>query len=98
GVGNVPVQAHTQELREHINSVQAAVEAVANGDVDEPVAAGDRHGWLAAALGQRVEPRAPAAAQDQTQHIVHGKSPAPGRRVDTGENPFVMVSDFAGDV
>ena len=47
--------------------LQAAVDAVADGDVDEAILAGDGHGRLAAELGQRIEARAAAAAQDQAR-------------------------------
>src|SRR5206468_878294 len=73
-VGDVPVQAHTQELRQHVDAFHAAIDAVADRDVDEAVLPGQRHGRLAAKFRQRIEPRSTAAAQDQTENVLHGKS------------------------
>src|SRR5262249_50787987 len=70
GVGDVAVQAYAQELCEKINRVAAAVDAVADGYVDQAVFAGDRDRRLAAQHGQGKEPRTAAAAQNQTQHFV----------------------------
>src|SRR5207245_1376871 len=47
GIGNVAVQADAEELGQDVDTVEATVDAVANGDIDEPVFAGNRHGRLA---------------------------------------------------
>ena len=68
---DVPVQADRVELGQHVDPVQPAVDAVRQGDVDQPVLAGHRHGRLGADLGQRIEPGPLAAAQDQRECVLH---------------------------
>ena len=51
--------------------LQAGVQAVADRDVDQPVFAADRHRRLRAHVGEREQPGAAAAAQNQGQHVVH---------------------------
>ncbi len=60
----VPVERRRVELRQHVDLADAAVDAVAHGHVDEPVGAADGHRRLRALLGQRVQPAAGAASQD----------------------------------
>jgi hypothetical protein len=67
-VGDVPVQTDAQELGEHVDVPQPAVDAVGNGDVDQTVLAGHRHGRLRPALGEREQTAAFAAAEDESQH------------------------------
>ena len=45
---DVAVQAHRLELREHVDLVDAAVDAVRERNVDQPILAGQRHGRLRA--------------------------------------------------
>jgi hypothetical protein len=52
------------ELREEENPVQAGVQAVADGDVHQPVFARERDGRLAAFHGQGIQTRAASAAHD----------------------------------
>ena len=80
GVGDVPVQADAEKLRQHVDAVEAAVDAVADGDVDEPILAGDGHGRLAAQHGEGIQAGAAAAAQDQAQNITHDNPLWSGRR------------------
>jgi hypothetical protein len=47
GARDVAVQAGRVELREHEHPRQAAVDAVAQRDVDQPHSPRDRHGGLA---------------------------------------------------
>ncbi len=70
-VGQVPVQANAQELGQHVNAVEAAVDAITNRDVDETIFAGDGHGRFAPQFGQRKEPGAAAAAEDQAEDGPH---------------------------
>src|SRR5205807_5955834 len=73
-VGDVPVQADREKLRQHVDAIAAAVDAVADGDVDEAILAGDRHSRLAAEHGQRVEPAPTSAAEDETEDFtVHAR-------------------------
>ena len=57
------------ELRQHINAPQAGVDAVGNGDVNEPVFAGERHRGLGAFLRQRKEARALATTHDDGKDV-----------------------------
>ena len=44
------------------------MDAVGHGNIDQSILAGDRNGRLAPRLGQRIQPSAPASAQDQRDH------------------------------
>ena len=88
GLRDVAVERGRVELRQHEDPLQPGVQAVADRDVDQPVLAAERHGRLRAHVGQRVEPGAAAAAQDQRQDVVHGchltcalPSPRAGRQL-----------------
>ena len=74
-VVDVPVQADGVELGQHEDPVQPGVNAVGHGDVDQPIFAGDRHGRLAPRFGQRKQPRAATAAQDQRDDPRHDTPP-----------------------
>ena len=69
GLANVPMQAHREELRQHVDAVQPAVDAVRKRDVDQPVLGRQRHGRLRAEFGQRIQPRASAAAEHQRHDV-----------------------------
>ena len=73
GVADVLVQADGQELREDVDAVEVAVDAVGDRDVDQAVLAGDGHGGLGAVFGERVEAGAAAAAEDQAEDVAHGR-------------------------
>ncbi len=70
-VRNVPVQTDGEELRQDVDAVQSAIDAITDGDIDEPVFAGHGNGRLTAELGQRVQPGAPTAAEDQRENVLH---------------------------
>ncbi len=76
GAADVLVQAGGVELREDVDAVQAAIDAVGDGDVDEAVLARHRHGRLGADLGEGIEPRALSAAEDQSDDVSHTGSPS----------------------
>lgn len=67
-LAQVPVQGRRVELREAVHLVDVGVQAVRHGDVDEAVVGAQGHGGLGALLGERVQPRARPAAQDDAQH------------------------------
>ena len=69
---DVAVQAHRLELREHVDLVDLAVDAVRERDVDQPILAGQRHGRLGAVGRQRQQPRAAPAAQNYRHDVFHG--------------------------
>ena len=66
----MPVEAHRLVLREHQNLAQAAVEAVGEREIDDPIHAAERHGRLGPIARQRLQPRAFAAGQNYRQHVV----------------------------
>ena len=70
-LSDVAVERSRVELRQHEDPFQVRVEAVADGDVDEPVLAPDRHRGLRAHARQRKQPRAAAAAENQREDVVH---------------------------
>ena len=68
---DVAVQAHRLELREHVDLVDLAVDAVRERDVDQPILAGQRHGRLRAIGRERQQPRAATAAQNYSDDVFH---------------------------
>ena len=69
---DVPVQRGGVELGQHIDVADAGVEAVADGDIDQPVFAAERDGGFGAVLGQGEEPFARAAAHDDSEGARQG--------------------------
>src|SRR5207247_3563458 len=65
---DVPVEAHRLVLREQQHLAEVAVDAVGECEVDDPVAAAERHGRLGPVAGQRLRTRPLAAGQDDRQH------------------------------
>jgi hypothetical protein len=51
-------------LRDDRDAPNAGVQAVGEGEVDDPVLAAEVHGRLDAFVGKRAEPRAPSARED----------------------------------
>ena len=66
-------------LRQDQDLPEAGVDAVREGEVDDPVDAAERHGRLGAVAGQGLQPGALPAGQDDGQHILH-QTTAPTRR------------------
>src|SRR5512135_1873768 len=54
-LGNMAVEGDRIELGEHGDAVNAGVDAVGNGDIDQAVLTGHGHSWLGALLGKRIE-------------------------------------------
>lgn len=50
----MPVQRCGIKLCEHVNLVDVAVDAVADGNIYQPVVGAQRHGWLRSLLRQGV--------------------------------------------
>ena len=61
---DVAVQTHGVELREHVHAVHAAVDAVRERDIDQPIFPRQRHGRLRAKFRQRIKPSAASAAEN----------------------------------
>ena len=70
---DVAVERAAVELGEQEDPAEVGVEAVADGDVDQPVLAGERHRGLGAVLGQREEAGPGAAAHDDRDDVVRAK-------------------------
>lgn len=66
--GAVRLAAH---LGQAVDLVDAAVDAVADRDVDQTIVSAKRHRGLGALFGERVQARARAAAEDDAQHGLH---------------------------
>ena len=66
---DVPVQRGAVELRQHVDLAEAAVEAIADRDVNQPVLSAKRHRGFGALPRQRKEPGAGAAAHDDGEGI-----------------------------
>lgn len=62
GSGEVAVKRGGVELREDVDLVDVAVEAVADGDVDEPVVSAEGNGRFGSLFGERVETRSSSAS------------------------------------
>ena len=69
GLSNMPVQRNRIVLRQDVDLLDAGVETVADGNIHQPVTAGDGHRRLGALFRQWVEPRAGPAAQDECQCV-----------------------------
>ena len=96
--GDVPVEAHRLVLREHQDPAHAAVEAVREREVDDPVDAAERHGRLGPVARQRLQPRALAACQHDRQNILHRCSRPPWcRHLRRGVPTMPLVATTAGN-
>ena len=71
GIVDVPVQGCGVELGEDVDLPQAGVDAVRDGDVDQAELAAERDGRLGALGGERIQPLAPASAQDDGYYLLH---------------------------
>ena len=77
GLRDVPVQRRGIELCEHEDAPDISVQAVADRNIDEPVAAADRHRGLGSMMRERKQSRSLAAAQDDRQNfVVHRHGPS----------------------
>jgi hypothetical protein len=65
-------RARRAHLRQHVHLADAAVDAVAHGHINQAVRAADGHRRLCALLGQGIQARARAAAQDDRRHALAG--------------------------
>jgi hypothetical protein len=60
----MPVKRGRIKLRQYIDPLDFRVDAVADGNVDQAILAGERNGGFGAKFSQRVEPGSGASAQD----------------------------------
>ena len=75
GPANVAVQADRIELRQHIDAVHVAVQAVRQRDIDQPVLSGQRDRRFRTELGQRQQARAATASEHEGDNAIaiHGR-------------------------
>lgn len=71
GQAEMAIERLAVELREHINFLNARVDAIADGDVNEAIAATQRDCRLGAGGGQGLQTRAGTAAKDDRKNILH---------------------------
>jgi hypothetical protein len=69
GIGNMAMQANREILREDVDAIAIAVDAVADRYIDESILAADRHRGLGAKHGERIKAGAASAAKDEAQDI-----------------------------
>ena len=67
GLGKMTVQGCGVELSEAVDLVDAAVDAVADGDVDEAVVGAEGHSRLGTLLGERVQTGTGAASKNDSE-------------------------------
>jgi hypothetical protein len=67
-VAQVLQQALALELDQDVNRINTGVDQVAEHEIDDAVAAAERHRRLGAFLGQRIEPGSLSARQHESQH------------------------------
>jgi hypothetical protein len=67
-------EAHRLVLGEHQDFANAAVEAVRQREVDNPVDAAERHGRLGAIAGEGFKARSFAAGQNHRQDVFHARA------------------------
>jgi hypothetical protein len=70
GSGQVPVQRRGIELREHVDLVDVAVDAVADRNVNQPVVSPQGHRWLRTLLRQWVQPAPRSTTENNPQHTL----------------------------
>ena len=68
----------------HENPVQPGMDAVGNGNIDQPVFAGDRNRGLAPRLREGEQSRASAAAEDQADQFGHQCTSTASRGIRAG--------------
>ena len=73
---DVPVEAHRLVLREDQHLADAAVQAVREREVDDPVEPAEGHGRLGPVARQRLQPRSLSPCQNDSQHAIHSPTPA----------------------
>src|SRR6185369_8768480 len=73
---DVPVQGAGLVLGHDDDPAELAVDAVGQGEVDDPVQAAERDGRLGPVPGERVESGPAAPGENDGQDVAHGQSSA----------------------
>ncbi len=68
---DVAMQRDGVKLGQHIDTIDAGVNAIADRDIDQPVVPRQRDSRLGPQLRQRIKPAPCAPAQDHSKHIMH---------------------------
>ena len=71
---NVPMERRGIKLRQDVHEPDVGVDAIADGNVHQPVFSSDRHSRLGPLLRQRKQSLAFASAQNHAQHVVRRDS------------------------
>src|SRR5690242_10183776 len=71
GAADVAMQAGRLKLRQYADRFDISVDIVKYGEVDKAILAGKRHGRLCAVDGERQQPSATSAPQDQCHDVSH---------------------------
>ena len=69
-LADVSVQRGTVELGQEIDFVEAAIQAIRNGDVHQPVFSGERYCRLRTLTGQREKASTLTATHDDAEGVV----------------------------
>src|SRR5262249_53230679 len=69
---DVAIEADRVELRQHVDLIEPAVQAVRNGNVDQAVFARQRDSRFRPQLGQGIQASSFAAAEHERDDVAHG--------------------------
>jgi hypothetical protein len=72
GLGDMAVQGYRVELGQNCHAVHTGIDAVADGDVNQPVLAPEGDGWFRANFGQRIQSAPPSPSHNDAQDIIGG--------------------------
>ena len=87
---DVPVQADGLVLGQDQDLAEVGIDAVGEGEVDDPVDPAERDGRLGPVAGQRLQARSPPPGQDDGQHVtIHQKTSARRSAQESAENKSV---------
>jgi hypothetical protein len=65
------VQRNTQKLGDDIDAIDAAVQAVADGNINQPILRSQRDRRLGSNLGQWIKSRSSTTAENQRYDLLH---------------------------
>ena len=71
GHREMTIEGGAVELRQHIDLVDLGVDAVADGNINQSVLAGKRHGRLGTHLGEWIQAGASTPSKDDGQNALH---------------------------
>jgi len=71
GLSDMLVERYTKELRDNINAIDSAVQAIADWNIDQPILASERDSGLGANFSKRKKPSTATTTEDQRNHLAH---------------------------